>query len=224
MVSTHMGYGFAFAYFLSLPLGIAFFPWNSSEISSFSVYFVLAGLAGGVLPDIDRWEQIGFSHRKTLHYVTGYGLLVIILIGLVYVLPRSLTVWIVGSSCFFAGAWLHSIMDILDGFWADDVNKGVYEHLTKRWIRALNRIPFASLQEWSVQSFSTVLVIAIAPQLTAFAVIPGWLVAMSSFFVTWLFSTAYEFRETVPKRWQMENRAFHKMALQSRNATRSQTR
>ncbi len=134
-------------------------------------------------------------------------MLAIFLIILGYVVPHGLVVWIIGSSCFFAGAWLHSFMDIFDGFWADDVNKGVYEHLTKRWIRALNWIPFASLQEWSMQAFSTVLVIGISPQLTALTVIPGWGVAMLSFFAAWLFSTVYEFRKSVPKRWEMEKRA-----------------
>lgn len=216
MLSTHVGYGFVFAYGLSLLFGTVLFLGHSSEIVSLNVYFVLFGAIGGFLPDVDRWEQVGFSHRRTLHYVLGYGLLAIVFIAAGYVTPRGFFPWVMGASCFFAGSWLHSFMDVMDGFWADDVNKGVYEHLRKRWIRARDWIPFARWQEWSLQSFSAVLVIAVSPQLAALAMIPGWAVAALGFFAVWLFSTVYEFRITVPKRWEMEKRAFEKSGLEPR--------
>ena len=212
--STHMSYGSVFAYGLSLLFGTFLFPDSSSEIVSLNVCFVLLGLLGGILPDVDRWEHVGFSHRRTLHYAVGYGLLTIFLTTLGYIVPHNLLAWIVGASCFFGGAWLHSSMDILDGFWADDPNKGVYEHFTKRWIRALNWIPFASLREWSSQSFSAVLVIAVSPQLMMLGIVPGWILALASFFLVWMFSTGYEFYTSVPKRWEMEDRVYRRLGLE----------
>jgi len=109
---------------------------------------------------------------------------------------------------------LHSFMDVFDGFWAEDPNKGVYEHITRRWIRALNWVPFASLWEWSLQSLSSVLVIAISPQLIMLVWLPGWVIATVSYFAIWFLSTVYEFRRSVPKRWQMEDQALQKMGLE----------
>ena len=211
MVSTHIGYGFVFAYLLSLLSSTILFPAVSSVILSLNVCFVLAGLAGGLLPDVDRLEQIGLSHRKSLHYIVGYGVLSIVLMGVAFVVARDYLVWMVGLSCFFAGAWLHSFMDIFDGFWADDVNKGVYEHFTQRWIKALNWIPFADLREWSLQSFSTAVVVGISPQLAALMAFPGWSVALFGFLAVWLFSTSYEFRRTVPARREMERRTLKRL-------------
>lgn len=212
MVSTHMGYGFVLAYLLTLFWERFLFPTSSFEITSFNICFVLLGLIGGLFPDIDRWEQLGLSHRKTLHYPAGYGLLAIILIVLNYF--YNFSIWAIGFSCFLSGAWLHSFMDIFDGFWAEDINKGVYEHITKRWIKALNLVPFASLWEWSLQSLSGVFAIAISPQLHELSSYSGWIVAAISFFIIWLFSTIYEFRRTVPKRLEMEKRALKKRGLE----------
>jgi len=160
MVSTHMGYGFIFAYFLIFLLGI--FSPSSSEIVSLNILLVMFGFIGGLIPDIDRWESIGLSHRKTLHYPLGYGLLATILLALNYFI---FSIWNIAFSCLLLGAWLHSIMDIFDGFWAEDINKGVYEHITRKWIRALNWVHFATTREWILQSFSSVATIAISPQL-----------------------------------------------------------
>jgi len=52
MVSTHMSYGFVFAYFLSLLFAHIIFPYNLIEISSFNVYYAVFGLFGGIFPDI----------------------------------------------------------------------------------------------------------------------------------------------------------------------------
>jgi hypothetical protein len=216
MVSPHMSYGFISAYFLALLLEKFLFPQSSSEIASLNVLLVLLGLIGGAFPDLDRLEQFGFSHRKTFHYMVCYELLAIILIALGYFAPPNLRLWIIGLLCFLVGAWLHSFMDIFDGPWAEDINKGVYEHLTKRWLRALNWIPFATLWEWSLQSFSIVLAIVISPQLSLFA-IPGWLMATISYFAIWLLSTVYEFRISVPKRWEIEKRALLKAGLKPKS-------
>lgn len=204
-----MGYGFVFAYGLTLLLGNVLFPIALPQIQPLTIIFVIVGLLGGAFPDVDRWQVDGLIHRKTFHYVLGYGFLAIATILIYYFDPFS--IWILGFSCFFASAWLHSFMDIFDGFWEDDPNKGVYEHITRKWIRALNWVPFGSLWEWSLQWLSSVSVIAISPQLPAALSLPGWAIATSSFFGIWLMATFWEFTRTVPKRREMEIRALEKM-------------
>jgi uncharacterized membrane protein len=124
-----MGYGFVFAYFLTLLFGKVVFSANSADIVGLSVAFVICGFLGGLLPDVDRMEQLGFSHRKTLHYPVGYGLLAVLMIVLGYF--TSFRIWTIGLACFFSGAWLHSAMDILDGFYLV-ADHGVFEHVTRR--------------------------------------------------------------------------------------------
>ncbi len=206
-----MGYGFVFSYVLILLLD-KILPGSFSEIISYDVFFVLFGLGGGLLPDIDRLESLGFSHRKTLHYISGYIIAAILLIILEYFI--DLTFWTIGFSCLFFGAWLHSVMDVFDGFWAEDPNKGVYEHITGGWIRALNMVPFASLWEWSLQWLSSIFVISVSPHLSGISFIPGWMIATSSYFILWLIATLYEFRRTVPRRWEMEKRTYQKLGLE----------
>jgi type VI protein secretion system component VasK len=104
-------------------------------------------------------------------------------------------------------------MDIFDGFW-DNVNQGVYEHIRGKWIKAFNLVPFATLWEWSLQSFATVFVIAISPQLARIGLLQGWLIATASYFTIWLFSTTYEFYRTVPRRWKMEEEVLQKAGLE----------
>lgn len=201
MIPTHMAYGFVLAYFLSWLLSRAVYP--SAELMSLSGIFVIFGVIGGLLPDIDRLEQFGMSHRKTLHYPTGYLLLALLLTGMGYFIGFS--IWITGFSLLFFGAWLHSAMDILDSCYGD-LSHGVYEHITKKWIRPRNWIDFASPQEWSAQSICFVLVVAISPFLGGINGFQGWMLAFFIFFLIWLSSTLYEVRYTVPKRQEMERR------------------
>ena len=209
MITTHMGYGFAIAYFLTWSIGYVLFP--AASMASWSVWCVIAGLVGGVVPDIDRWESIGFSHRKTLHYPIGYGLLLAIALTLGLLWNYGgLLFWMVLAACLFAGGWLHSLMDIYDGPWKDD--EGVYEHITHHWIKARNWVPFASDREWKMQAGSDVLAIGISPQLqlpsqAMVTWLPGWAVALGSYFAIWLVSIAYEFRSYVPMRREMQSRA-----------------
>lgn len=203
MISTHMGYGFVFAYFLTLLFEKVVFSANSVEIVGLSVAFVMCGFIGGLFPDFDRMEQLGFSHRKTLHYPIGYGLLALLVIAIGYF--TSFTIWIIGLFCFFSSAWLHSAMDILDGFYLV-ADHGVFEHITRKWIKPLNWIPYASKQEWSAQALSTVAVIAISPFLPKLYLLSGWVIATLIYLVLWGVSTFYEFRITVPKRLEMEKR------------------
>ena len=204
MLSTHMEFGFIIAFFL-IKLTEWITPSASSEsILPLSTILVLLGFFGGLLPDIDNLENIGFSHRKTLHFPIGYGLLTVLLVGLAYFIS-DFSVYIMGFACIFAGAWLHSVMDILDGFY-EVPEHGVYEHITRKWISALNLIPFASLWEWSLQSIGAVTFIAISPFLPEIFTLPGWIVAVVLYLIVWLLSTLWEFRKKVPKRLEMQKR------------------
>lgn len=211
MASTHMGYGFIIAYFLILSSRFLI-PSSNYSMEAFHCLSVLLGLVGGFFPDIDRWEKFGLSHRKTLHYPIGYGLISIV--TMVFGRLES-SILLTGVSCFLAGAWLHSFMDIFDGFWVD-IEKGVYEHITGKWIKPLDWVPFATTREWSLQLLSSVFAIGISPQLQMLESLPGWTIATSSFFGVWLLSTLWEFRRTVPKRIEMEAQAFKRMGLQPR--------
>lgn len=197
MISTHMGFGFVVSYLLLLflsHLGLL-----SPPLIASIPMLVIFGALGGIFPDIDRKEDWGLKHRRSLHYAIGYGALSALLfaIGL-----ASLSTPIFMASCFFAGAWLHSFMDIFGGWWGTP-KQSVYEHIWGRWFYAYDFFPFASDREWSLQSFSDVLALAISPSLPPFMNYPGWVVGVSCFFVIWLLSTVYEFRRTVPKRREM---------------------
>lgn len=219
MVTTHMGFGFVFGYVLSLS-AMRLFPGMSSVILTLSICFVLVGLAGGFVPDIDRYEQYGFNHRKTFHFPLGCGALAIVVTILGGLFPPILIASILGL-CFFGGAWLHSSMDILDGFWANDINKGVYEHITRRWIRALNWIPFAERREWILLLVITLLGIGISSLLATMPWFLGSLVALFVFIALWLGTLYYEWPITAPKRWEMENRTLQELGLEPRHLRRA---
>jgi hypothetical protein len=200
-----MGWGFLIAYLLILLVEMTLSP--SSMMAYWSVCFVLAGLFGGGAPDIDRCLRCGFSHRKTFHYPVLSGLLAVAF-GLFW--SSNCPSILAGLfSCFFAGAWLHSFMDIFDGPWADD--EGVYEHLRDRWIRALNWVGFASLRDWGLLIISLILVIDVSRQLSRLAWFPGWgagvvyLLAVAA-------TLAYEVPKEVPRRREMERRLRNRAA------------
>lgn len=167
---------------------------------------MILGALGGIIPDLDRMEQFGMTHRKTLHYAVGWGIITLLLIGVGYSIGLT---WIVGFACLFSGAWLHSFMDIFDDFYKD-VTHGIYEHISRKWITPLRWIPFAGLREWSLQSFCMIGAIAISPYLRGVSTIQGWLIAVLVFSGIWLLSTIYEFKYSVPKRLTLINEALKK--------------
>jgi hypothetical protein len=100
-------------------------------------------------------------------------------------------------------------MDIFDEIYKDPKHV-VYEHISRKWIKPLRYIPFASLWEWSLQSFSMICAMAILPFLSGAFILSGWLVAVLTFFMIWFLSTLYEFRYTVPKRRALISEALKK--------------
>lgn len=93
---------------------------------------LLAGLVGGVLPDLDMYA----GHRKRLHYPVYYAALAgpaLVLAGLV---PTAATV---GLAVFLVGATVHSITDVFGGGlelrpWEATSNRAVYDHYRGTWI------------------------------------------------------------------------------------------
>lgn len=199
MATTHMGYGFLLAYLLTFLVDKTFS--SSSSLASWSVCLVLAGLFGGAAPDIDRCLRCGFSHRKTFHYPVLPGLLAVAS-GLLWSC-NYLSILAALASCFFAGAWLHSLLDIIDGSWADD--QGVYEHLRGRWIRPLNWVHFASLTEWVLLAISAILVIFVSLRLPRLAWFPGW-GAGAAYLLIVAVTLAYEIPKEVPRRRKTKDR------------------
>ena len=204
MLSTHMACGFVSAYVLAQLFAWSFTP-SYPAVVSVSVWFVLAGLVGGFIPDIDAFESKGFVHRKTLHYIFGYLIAAILLAILVLVplyLGSSHQIWVAAFVCVPVGAWIHSVMDLADGGRNNDLSQGVYEHVIwKRWLPANNRIPFADWQEWSLQAFAALCFIPISatlPQLDLVIVaVPGWVLGTGAYALIWIVSTWYDLHHQV---------------------------
>ncbi len=197
MASTHMGFGFIFTYVLLQVL-------NKASLEATIVvplpFLVLIGAVGGAFPDLDRKEDWGLHHRQTLHYSVGYGVASLLLLTINAFYSNS---FILVLSCFLAGAWLHSFMDIFGGWWIKPT-QSVYEHITKKWIYAYDIFPFASAKEWSLQSFGNVLALLISPFLPPSLDLPGWQFVAGCFALIWLISAAYEVQRTIPERQVME--------------------
>ncbi len=93
---------------------------------------VVAGLLGGVLPDLDMYS----GHRRTLHYPVYYAALAVPAALLALVVPSGPTVFV---AVFLAGAALHSVSDAFGGGlelrpWEATSDRAVYDHHNGRWI------------------------------------------------------------------------------------------
>jgi hypothetical protein len=91
-------------------------------------------------------------------------------------------------------------MDILDSPRDIDPTEGVYNHLSRKWIRPLNLIPFASLWEWIMYSLLSLGFILIAPFLPPFWNIQGMYISGGVYFLTCVVAAAYESQYTLPKK------------------------
>ncbi len=109
-----------------LGLGVAVF---APEVGGVAV---VAGLLGGVLPDLDMYS----GHRKTLHFPVYYTALTVPAALLAVVAPSVPTVFL---AVLLAGAALHSASDALGGGleprpWEATSDQAVYDHYNERWI------------------------------------------------------------------------------------------
>ena len=105
-----------------------------------AVVALLAGLLGGLFPDLDLY----FNHRKTLHFPVGYPVVAGIAIVLAMGVP---SLWTVSVAIAFTAAAVHSVMDVFGGGlelepWRATSDRGVYSHVHGRWLRPRRWIPY----------------------------------------------------------------------------------
>lgn len=93
----------------------------------------LAGLAGGLFPDLDQYV----GHRRLLHYPVYYPLTAVPAAGVALVAPSPVTV---AAATFLAAAAIHVAMDVLGGGlelrpWKGNSERAVYSHYHGTWLR-----------------------------------------------------------------------------------------
>lgn len=124
-----------------------------------SELLVIVGFCGGILPDLD--SLVG-KHRKTFHFPWLYSVT-----GVFLVFQNSETLVLTGI--FLISAGLHSVMDVLAGgeyrSWRKEnrSDKGVYDHIRKKWIKPLRLIYGPSIRELALVSGISVLLVATHP-------------------------------------------------------------
>lgn len=125
-----MAYGFVVGYFFT-SFFVELVPWSSPLVLPVTASLALASLAGGALPDLDQLEFWGpmqirkyFVHKKTCHYITGYAIASAILFVLASWFSQY-TVLLLALACVGLGAWVHCVMDPLDG--------RPFKDLVKQW-------------------------------------------------------------------------------------------
>lgn len=215
-----MAWGFVSAYTLSVAFAFWIAPWSSVIILPITAWCALCGVVGGALPDIDQLEFCGplplrkyFTHKKTLHYITGYLILTIILLGFAIVLRQYVTTLVLLASVAF-GAWFHSMMDPFDGWRDDRMDQGIFEHVRRKWIASLHLVPFAKMWEWVIQAFAALCFIAISANLSQL-IVPGWQLGTGVYFMIWLVSVLYDARYRAPKRQAKEAAQLQTMSSSS---------
>lgn len=121
MAPTHVAVGAS----LALPL-LAVAP-------EFAVVGALAGMAGGIFPDLDL---VTGRHRKTLHFPVLYWFVAVPAAGVAAAFPTTATV---AAAVFFISAAVHSVLDWFGAGdelepWEGTSREGVYVHVTGRWL------------------------------------------------------------------------------------------
>ena len=191
MASTHMAFGFVFGYLLAVFFATHVASYTYPIIMPVTAILALVGLFGGLFPDFDQLEFLGFTHKKTFHFLFGYFMATVILVVLA-AFESQYFLWLLGLACASLGAGIHSAMDPFDGFRDSDQNQGIYEHVfLRRWIRSLNVVRFAHMWEWVIQAFATILFIAISANLSQF-IVPGWQIATFTYFMIWIVSAIFD--------------------------------
>ena len=92
----------------------------------------VAGLAGGVFPDLDLYA----GHRRTLHFPVYYGVAAALAAVAAVLVPN---LWTAGVVVFLAAAALHAASDALGGGlelepWEATSERAVYSHFHGRWL------------------------------------------------------------------------------------------
>lgn len=120
MLPTHALAGMA----LALPL-VAVAP-------EFAPLALLAGLLGGIFPDLDMYV----GHRKTLHFPVYYSLAAAVATLGALLIPTTASV---AAAFFLLGAALHCVTDVFGSGlelrpWEGTSQRAVYDHYRGTWI------------------------------------------------------------------------------------------
>ncbi|WP_135822419.1 metal-dependent hydrolase [Halostella litorea] len=112
--------------------GMAFALSATPVAPEFAGVALVAGLLGGVFPDLDLYA----GHRKSLHYPVYYSVLAVPTLAAAAVVPAAATVF---AGFFVAAAALHSVTDVFGGGlelrpWEATSDRAVYDHHGGRWI------------------------------------------------------------------------------------------
>lgn len=209
MASTHAAYGFVTSYPLILLFVSVTSPTTYAMVMPVTAWLVIAGMVGGVFPDLDQLQFWGppsiskhFRHKDTCHYISGYFIATAALLTATVFVP-SYALWLLGMACASFGAGFHSLMDLLDGWNDGNPAWGIFEHVTKRWLPSLRWVMFAGLWEWIIQAFATIWFIWISANLSSLTILawrfPGWGVATGSYGSIWVVSTLWDARHAAER-------------------------
>jgi hypothetical protein len=121
MATTHAFVGLAVAALVSL------------VVPEYGATLAVAGLAGGVFPDLDLYA----GHRRTLHFPVYYAVAALPAVAATVLAPGA---WTVGAAVFLVAAALHAGSDALGGGlelkpWEATSDQAVYSHFHGRWMR-----------------------------------------------------------------------------------------
>ena len=111
----------------------------------FAVVGALAGLIGGLFPDLDLYT----GHRKLLHYPV-YGSAVAILAAAVA--AAWTTTVTVAIAMFLIGAALHAVSDVIGAGlelepWKGNSDRAVYDHYHDKWLEPKRLIRYDGAPE-----------------------------------------------------------------------------
>ncbi|MCQ4333768.1 metal-dependent hydrolase [Natronomonas sp. F2-12] len=120
MLPTHALVGMA----LGLPVALS--------VPEFAPAALLAGLVGGVFPDLDLYS----GHRRTLHFPTLYPIAVVPAAVSAFAAPSPATV---GLAVGLAAAAAHCRMDVYGSGlelrpWEGNSERAVYDHVDGEWV------------------------------------------------------------------------------------------
>lgn len=121
MAPTHVAAGPV----LALPLSVM--------APEFAVVGAVAGIAGGIFPDLDL---LSGRHRKTLHFPVLYWVAALPAVAAAAVVPGRATI---AAALFLLAAAVHSDLDWFGAGdelrpWEGTSREGVYVHVTGRWL------------------------------------------------------------------------------------------
>jgi len=139
---------------------------------------VAAGFLGGAFPDADVLAR----HRRTLHFPLYYGYATIPAAALSIAYPTTATVAV---ALFLAGAWAHSLMDVVGGSpeprpWEPTLERAVYDHRSKRWLPPLRWIRYdGAPEDLALVVVVAVPVVYVAPEKFLYVVVAALLISVA---------------------------------------------